>query len=354
MEKLPLYKIVVNPNDDSGVYAVSLVDEPAIEVDWIKLNKMIDIQFSVNKDKQLLYGPLLVPEKRIYRRDDNGYEYDIMFDKETIAIIAEKYNKNKFNDAFNFQHSDKKVEAYLVENWLVENPDKSNKYGFDLEDGTWFGGVKVEDTDFWLEAVKTEMVKGFSVEIKCDVELVKFNKQKINKLSKMEVKRKDGVVIYYDGELGVGTKLFVDAEMTQPAPEGEHELEDGTIVVVNAEGAIAEVKVKEEDVVEEDMSETPTTTEVVETKLNNEEVLSIVQPLFDEFKTAYSELEAKLAELEAKLTETKKENQELSSKLEVLSKTPGAETITKKDDRAEIFKKKEEQLLSKIRAFSKL
>jgi hypothetical protein len=94
-KKLPLYKIKVNPEDESGVYAVSLVDEPAIEYDWVKLSKQVEMNFSVDTDKKMLYGPMLVPNKMIYRRDENGYEYNIMFEKETIELIAEKFNKNK-------------------------------------------------------------------------------------------------------------------------------------------------------------------------------------------------------------------------------------------------------------------
>ena len=355
MNKLPLYRIVVNPNDESGVYSVSLVDEPAIEVDWIKLSKMIEVKFSANKDKQLLYGPLLIPDKMIYRRDDNGNEYNIVFDKETIELIADKYNKNKFNDVFNFQHSDKMVEAYLKENWIVGQIDKSQNYGFELPEGTWFGAVKVEDQNFWNDYVSNGEVKGFSVELKCDVELVELsahNKININ-INLMEIKRKDGVVIYYDGELGVGTQLFLDPEMTQLAPEGEHELEDGSVVVIDAEAKIVEVTSSEEEVVEEEMAtEEEVVVEPTTEKLTNEEVLTIVQPLFDEFKNAYAELEAKVAELEAKLTEAKKVEEELSTKIETLSKTAGADTITKKDDRSEKQLKNDEFILSRVRAFS--
>ena len=359
MEKLPLYRIVVNPDDTSGVYAVSLVDEPAIEVDWIKLSKTIEIKFSANKDKQLLYGALLVPDKIIYRRDDNGNEYNIIFDKETIETISDKFNKNKFTDVFNFQHSNKMVQAYLKENWLVENPDKSNKYGFELPEGTWFGAVKVEDENFWNEYVSNGEVRGFSVELKCDVELVELSNQNKNKqiINLMEVKRKDGVVIYYDGELGIGTQLFLDPEMTELAPEGEHELEDGSAVVIDAEAKILEFRPAVAETEEEELS-TEEVVDEVETedklKLTTEQVMTIVQPLFDEFKNAYSELEAKVAELEAKLADTKKMEEELSTKIETLSKTAGAETITKKDDRTEKQLKQDEFILSRVRAFAKL
>ena len=69
-KKLPTYRIKLQPNEETAVYAVSLVDSPAIEVDWIKLSKEIQMQFASNADKQMLYGPLLIPGKLIYRVDE--------------------------------------------------------------------------------------------------------------------------------------------------------------------------------------------------------------------------------------------------------------------------------------------
>ena len=181
-KKIPTYKIVVNPDDETtGVYAVSLVDEPAIEVDWIKLSRhIVEFEFQANKDKQMLFGPLLIPNKLIFRRDSDGNEYNILFDEDTIQIIADKYNENKLGDIFNFQHSNKKVEAVLLQNWITGEIDKSKEYGFELPKGTWFGGVKVKDEKFWLEEIKTEKVKGFSVEIKAGTELIEMAIEKPN------------------------------------------------------------------------------------------------------------------------------------------------------------------------------
>lgn len=177
-KKLPTYRIKLQPNDETAVYAVSLVDSPAIEVDWIKLSKEIQMQFASNADKQMLYGPLLIPGKLIYRVDEEtGQEYNIVFEKETIEEIVLRYNKSKVNDIFNINHSGTAVDAYLAENWLTRRPDASESYGFDLPEGTWFGGVKVENKEFWMSEVKSENVKGFSVEIKCGIELLEFSKQ---------------------------------------------------------------------------------------------------------------------------------------------------------------------------------
>lgn len=352
MEKLPLYKIKVNQGDETGVFAVSLVDEPAIEVDWIKLSKIVQMEFSANSDKQLLYGPLLIPNKLIYRRDENGYEYNIMFDKETIDLIADKFNKNKLGDIFNFQHSDKQVSAYLKENWLIENPDKSNKYGFDLPDGTWFGSVKVEDTDFWMSEVKSEKVKGFSVEIRAGIELIEMSKttsdEDKNKINFMEIKTNEGVSLFYDGEINEGTRLYIDEAMTELAPEGAHMLEDGRVVTLDANGAILSIATETPEIEGEDLAEPE-----AEVPTDNSAIIEAVKPMFEEFRSIIADLSSRLDALENVET-TKEESTEvetlskvvndLNDKIETLSKMAGAVTVSKKDDKVN----KEVKLLSKI------
>jgi hypothetical protein len=375
-KKLPLYKIKVNPEDESGVYAVSLVDEPAIEYDWVKLSKQVEMNFSVDTDKKMLYGPMLVPNKMIYRRDENGYEYNIMFEKDTIELIAEKFNKNKLGDKFNFQHSDVEVEAFLKENWLTDNPDKSQKYGFDLPEGSWFGAVKIEDEDFWKNKVKEEEVKGFSVEILAGAELVELsiinnnsnkNTKEMEETKLGEVKREDGVVIYYEGDVvEVGTPLFLDPELTEAAPEGEHTLEGGVKVVI-AEGKISEIiepveeeveageEKKEEmseEVVEEELEDVEEVVEETKEPSFEEQVLSIIQPLLDSVITQHSEILNKITEMEANIAkEREEEMSELKSQVEKLSSMAGAETITKKTDDRKI--KVETELTEKINIFRK-
>jgi len=359
MEKnIPTYKIKVNPDDASGVFAIALVDHPAIEVDFFKLAKEFEVEFLAKKDKQLLYGPLLIPNKLIFRRNEKtGQEFNIVFDEETIELIADKFNENKLGDTFNFMHSNKKVEAYLIENWLTGETDKSKDYGYDLPKGTWFGKVKVKNEKFWNDEVKTEKLKGFSVEIKSDVELVHLNNNKQININLMEIKTNEGVSLYFDGELAEGTVVFVDAEMTQFAPEGAHMLEDKRVITVDAEGKVVaiaeetpEVEVETEMAIEEVVA-----IEEVETEeklaVTPEEIMVVVQPIFDQFSNSIAELTNKIAELESKLAEENKveaEMNELKSQVEKLSKTPAAESISKRDD-AKI--KRDNDLLSKISMF---
>jgi len=355
---LPTYKIRVNPDDASGVFAVSLVDEPAIEVDFIKLAKEIQMEFAANKDKQMLWGPMLIPDKLIFRRDDKGNEFNIMFDVETIQLIADKFNENKLGDEFNFQHSDKKVEAVMLQNWITGEVDKSQEFGFSLPAGTWFGGIKVKDEGFWLNEVKSEKVKGFSVEIKCDIELLHLNNNKEKQIIKfMEIKTQDGVSLYTTDELVLEAAVYTDAEMTTTATDGDYTLEDGRVISV-LNGMVAEIATPEEEAqdVTEDMAtadaETETTSTTTKLELVPEEVIAIVQPMFEAMANQMAELVNKISELEAKLNENataETQMQSLAAELtEKLSSIAGVGSVVVKNDTAKV--KKEEMLMSKISA----
>jgi hypothetical protein len=243
-KKLPIYDIVLSEDDLSqGVGMISLVDDPAIKVNWIKLAKQTSLSFKSDKEKQMLYGPFLIPNMLIYRSDEHNGEYYVRFSREEIDKIATKFNEDLNSKNINFMHSDVKVDAFVAQNWLIENEqDKSRGLGFDLPEGTWFGGVKVKDNNFWQDKVKSEEVKGFSVEILADLELSLKNKE--NNMKKLEFASatlQDGTVVYYDGELAVGTAVFLDEALTEKAPDADHVAEDGTIVVT-VDGIITEIR----------------------------------------------------------------------------------------------------------------
>lgn len=358
-QNLKTYRVVVNAEDDlTGVYAVSLVDQPAIEVDWIKLGKVEDFFFSASKDKQMLFGPLLIPNKLILRKDKSGELFNIMFDAETIQIIADKYNESKINDIFNFQHSDKQVNAVLLQNWITGEKDKSQDYGFDLPSGTWFAGVKVKDEEFWLNEVKTERVKGFSIEVKADVELIKMTAEadKNKNITLMNYKTKDGVEL--EGDIAIGAELFVVAEDGSKAPaEGAYELEDGTKIVALA-GKVVEAESPVEEAVEEDMAEAPVEVPAAPAA-DNQAILDAVSPMFEEMRAIIADLSSRLdalenvpadnAPAEAQLAKI----EELEEKLMLLSSIAGAQSIAKKSDTQVKRESNEAVLLSKINFFKR-
>ena len=356
-KKLPVYKIKVDPNvlDETGCYAVSLVDNPAIETNWIKLSKEVEeIILSVQQDKQILYGPLLIPGKMIYRRYQN-FEYYVVFEKEDIEIIANKFNKQQLTNKLNFMHSDIPVEGYISENWLTAAQDKSKELGFsDLPEGTWFAGVKVEDEKFWTQEIKTENVRGFSIEILAETELIEMSKANVKTNIKfMEVTTKNNEVLVIDGELVAGSMVTLND--TQ-APAGDYELEDGTIITVDENGAIAEVKAAEV------LDNEPVNNELA---LVPEEVLTIVQPILDELRQVIADLTTRVETLEAgaapvdnteltsQVTELTSQVTKLSSDLEELSNTPAVKSIKDKTEKVEKLAKTEESIVERLNAIKK-
>ena len=124
--------------------------------------------FAALDEKQMLVGPLMVPNKLIPRIDEGGNEYYVYFTEDTIKKLSYKMMKDKLIDAVNIEHdnADRVNDAFLVETWLIEDEDtdKSKKYGFNLPNGTWMGMYKIDNKKVWDEYVKTGKVKGFSVE----------------------------------------------------------------------------------------------------------------------------------------------------------------------------------------------
>lgn len=158
-----IVELILDENSVEGIEAISIVENPAIEEDFIAL-KNEEVQLA-EVDKQLLVGALLIPNKPIYRRKGED-EYYIYFSKDTIRKAAEMYlmKGNQNNSTLEHQHSLNGLT--LVESWLVEDEthDKSRKYGLNVPVGTWMGVVKVNNDEVWNDYVKTGKVKGFSIE----------------------------------------------------------------------------------------------------------------------------------------------------------------------------------------------
>jgi hypothetical protein len=165
IENLQLFELVVDAEED-GVFANSFVEEPAMERDFVFFNKQKEIQFqAIDNEKRLVAGPLLIPNKKIIRMDEEMGMYNVFFKPETIEMIARKFMKNKYNGEVTVEHDKKVNDVYLTESWIIEQSakDKSNLYGFTLPKGTWFGVYKVDNPKVW-EEVKAGKYKGFSIE----------------------------------------------------------------------------------------------------------------------------------------------------------------------------------------------
>lgn len=159
-----LFELILE-SDEDGVFCNSLVASPAIERDYVWLNK--EIQFAaISDEKMLVAGPMLIPNKKILRLGEDGNKYYVYFSPETIEKVARKFNKLKLGDQITLEHGNKTSGIYMVENWIVEHPtkDKSNLYGFTLPKGTWFSIYSVEENPKVWEKVKAGEFNGFSIE----------------------------------------------------------------------------------------------------------------------------------------------------------------------------------------------
>ena len=128
-------------------------------------NNMSKQKFQTDEEKRIVFGPAMIPDLKIYRKDMFGNPYYVFFSAETIKMIAEKYMRNKYIDNNDTNHNGKAAsDVYVIESWIKEDEnDKSTKYGYgDLPVGTWFVSMKVRNDEVW-EKVKKGELRGFSV-----------------------------------------------------------------------------------------------------------------------------------------------------------------------------------------------
>ena len=162
---MKIVELVLDDDEESGIEAISIVESPAIESDFIAL-KSDEIRLAeVDSEKKILIGALLIPNKPIYRKNE-GEEYYIYFSRDTVLKASQRYLTNGYQSNSTLEHSDNLQGLTLVESWIVEDEkyDKSRKYGLDVPIGTWMGSIKVNNDEIWNDYVKTGKVKGFSIE----------------------------------------------------------------------------------------------------------------------------------------------------------------------------------------------
>lgn len=161
-------ELVLDENGEaSGIDAISIVENPAIEMDFVALKEeKQEVQMAaIDKDKQILLGAALVPNKMIYRKNGEE-EFYIHFSKETIRKASELFLSKGNQNNSTLEHEIELNGLSVVESWIVESKehDKSNLYNLNVPEGTWMIAMKVYNSDVWNDFVKTGKVKGFSIE----------------------------------------------------------------------------------------------------------------------------------------------------------------------------------------------
>jgi len=350
-----------------GLQAIALVDSPAIGLNY---QAFAPHKFEViNEEKRIVMGAAMIPDLPIYRRDERG-EYYAIFKKETIKALVQKLFKENKHNVFNEQHNAFKIldDVYIYQSFITDAElGISAPSGFEnVADGTWFIAAKVENNEAWAKVKEEGLLKGFSVEGVFDLEPYKF--KKMNKLNlesvistlksvfadaevEETVEQKfeeatlvDGTIVKWEGELAEGVALVVVMpEGEVAAPDGIHELSDGTVVetagglVVNIEAIDAQ---KEEEK-EEEMYDNEFTSEMV-----NELIEKAVAKYAEAFTASLDLVKSENESLKVELAEIKSSKEELKNEF--------SSTLNKVGEELEEIVKSESATASKPQEFKAL
>jgi hypothetical protein len=359
-KKLPIYKLVVTDNEESGVNMNSFVEQPATEQDFLMFSKDEKLNFKVDPERRIVTGAMMVSDTPIYR--NNGVEeFMVVFEKETIEKIVQKFMKDGFNKNVNTDHTTPVEGVTMYESFITDSERGIlAPKGFPkVPEGSWFASYKVDNDDVWAKVLDGTF-KGFSVEGVFNKQLVKMDKDlnlNNNKMSDkknemleglksfiskysskeevVEVKMTENILedgetmVVYDAEViatGVVVSLVDSEGQLQAMPQGSYVLQDGTTFdIVDEEGTADNVVLAEapaEEGAEEaaavpaatgaDMKETNATgtakrvveTTIKESNFNEEEMKEL-----EELKAEFAELKKGFEAIVAEKAEFAKESE---------------------------------------------
>ena len=350
---LPIIELTLE-DLEQGVDATALVENPAIQRNWMAFKEHKDFKFKThNEDKRILAGALMVADFPMYR-NMNGKEFFVKFSSETIEQLADRMVLNNKLTAFNFEHDSKKELADMhIQQFFIINTELgvNTPIGFEeLPNGSLFAFVKVNNEQVWNDYVKTGIVKGFSIEgnfatkeefseqtflkefqtiinmtdkkvatSKLDElvakakslfsEDVKVEEKKEEEVKMAEAMLTDGTKVMYEGELAEGTIVLL--EDGSAAPDGEHTFEDGTVISIEGGQVVAVAK----PMTEQEMAIQKLTEMVTKLETENAELKS-------NFEKSITE---SVAKVEEKFSAQIKESNKLTEDVLELVKTLVAE-----------------------------
>lgn len=280
-----------------GYKGLAVTKTPAIQQMFVAMKKQVKLVLS--EDRQIITGPILIPDQPIERYTKDLGSFFIVFTKDVIAKLARNlFTKDVY---FNYEHEpDRKISGKFQEVWLSGSPDKSNKLGYDLPEGTLFASVKIDDKDFWMSEIKSGNVTGFSIEAIMDLIDIK-----MTKIQLAQVETIDGMVIHTDSEsFEQGVEVYtMQGEEKTPCPDGEYELGNGYKISVSGGKVTEVVEMTEEQKAEQ-------AADVAMKKL--------IEPHLKPFIDQIEELKVKLSDLEVKMNNApgkKEEKKEVPVKL---------------------------------------
>ena len=392
MEKIEVFELVIDTDDESGISQIAFVDFPAIESNFLQFTEQKEHKFKIkDEEKRIVEGYAMISQLLIPRIDENGKKFFVKFSAKTIEQIREKQSRLGLNNCFNLMHdSENKAEGvYMLDNLIIDNergkvaPKEFEK----VPNGSLWISAKVDNDEIW-NAIKAGEFSGFSVEglfkqlesVSMDENLINkiretiqdfeksiednvqlSNKQTIDNMSKetldkvkslifgeettevaveatpevvteiklAAIELADGTMINVDPALEVGAVVTVEVEgEVAPMPNGEYPLADGTIVTIS-EGAISDIKEVEAE--EEEVMETeatPVTETVTEAKIRK--IIESTETVFAKVETLETELETVKAEFAKYKEESDTKEKAMFTAVEELAKESSVAPIKKK------------------------
>ena len=334
MTKLPVYEALISSEDD-GIITISLVDDPAVESDFVCFAKDAGKQLFALKDsaERLITGCLMKADTPIYR-NDGGYEYYIVFSKETIQTMAQKMLADSTFKNIDTQHNGELLPqgALTLMELYVKDSNKGIDPNFvDVPDGSLMVTFKVNDESIWQECANGDFLNGFSLEGFFETKQIDFSKNKQNKTKSFKMRIKellrrmlaqfgevsmDELTLYYegDGELTVGT-VVTDID-GNPVADGEYHNEEMTVKVMDGKVDAIEYIEKEEEPVEEPakdeepVDEPAKDEELVDVPVVDDVVVDEPDTVEDVVEDVF-DVEKELADLRSMIEELKKRVDEL-------------------------------------------
>lgn len=347
-KKKKIYKVGI----DSETYAISLVESPAIEETLVALEeqKPIKVQLA-DEEKYMVYSAVLVPDKPIYRRNEDGDEFYIEFTKESIEKMAQEYLMNYRQNEITLDHETMANDITLVESWIKTDmyKDKSVAIGLseDLPIGTWIAGLKVNQIDAW-NRIKNGELRGFSVESMISLE--EFSKQEQN-TNNMNIETND---MFWDKLKNILKDTF-SKKVEEPTVE-ELAANSGFTNVEDYQKEVEAVKAELEEQNAEEPAVEPTVEPTVEEPKPAEEP-KVDEPTVEEPKVEEKpkedntkHLEELIGSLKEEINALKEMNSGLNDKVKELSKEPSAKPVNTnaKPSAADTYSAWREQMRSMI------
>ena len=313
---------LIYPDGGIGVFKVSLVKNPAVETTLMKFSSEEKMYFS-NEEKRVVYAPAMIPNKMIFRNNIQGEPANVFYTAETIEKLQQNYFRNKGNFSTNLDHADNNIEGvFPFESWIVQNKeiDKSKDMGFDVPNGTWMMGHKIDNDSVWNDYIKTGKIDGLSIEASL------LHKEQL--INKVNMSKLDAVIEAIKQVFSAEeAETVVETAEVEMAEDKKEDSEEAPIEDANKDAETPE------EMVDEPAVEEAVDSEEVATEAEGDDV--------EELKAENEALKAELASVKEQLAKSEADKVKAETDLTKMAKeTPAAVAI--KNAPKEVSKKYEE------------